>query len=252
MPSEFEKQLGQQEELEEVEKTPQEQIDELKKKLEGKSEETIKKAAQAELMARLMNDPDYARLTQLKQSGKKAKILDENEAVVETNTKSEDEDLPADETDPKKIMAHETKKLLKQMKSVVQSELSPLKTQVEQLQGFALQERTNKAVETVKELRKKYSDFSDYEDEMVKLHQQYNGAVDAEGLYILAKTKAGKPIQTDKSTRTERPTHDTARSPSVSHTKEKKGTTFQGRRGLTELLSNGVGRIPLSFEGAEE
>jgi hypothetical protein len=243
--SEFEQNLGNVEESDDDGGGPatKEELRDVKKRLETQTtqtQEAMLRQAQSQVVAELMKDPEMAALLRAKHTGKKVKIIEDDGSTGETNPSATNEEIPEDETDPKKIITHMMKGFMKEIKSTINTEIAPIKQRVEAAEGVILTERQRKVSDTLDGLRKKYPDFSDYEPAMVKLNAQVGGTLEPEQLYVLVKTQAGQPIERNKKIETERPSTE------VGRTTKKKQPNPGGRLGLNSILDGALSKIDLN------
>jgi hypothetical protein len=87
-------------------------------------------------------------------------------------------------------------------------------------------------------MRQRYDDFDEYKTQMLGLSDA-NPNLNAEQLYVLAKTSAGKPIVTNTRVASERPNNTTALPPQ----NLRKKPLPPGTLGLRQAIQGAAGRL---------
>jgi len=220
------------EDLEEETETPEgdelnegEEADDIIRKLT----EVEKKANDAGTLAKILADPDVRALLQAKEQGKKVKVLED--ATIEELPDPDLSDLDEESKDS-------LKKVFSYVKAALDIRLKPLQEQMSKVSQYVEVSEGSKVKEEIASVRKKFSDFDDYRQDMVDINK-VNPGLSVEELYFLAKTRktGGFNVGAPK-TDSERPQRSTARPAVV----EKKPVR-PGKRGFDDLLNEALDSI---------
>lgn len=192
--------------------------------------------------SQLLSDPDVLRLVQLKQQGKKVSLAPEDE-VKEVVEEPEEEEIDWDELDNAGLAKEVMKRTTSSVEKVLNKHLKPVNEKFQTVESFTKQEQAKALQQQVAEARKKYTDFDDYQQQMVQLNAE-NPSLNVSELYILAKAREGKPValreeqqKKEQDSVTERPVTSGGR---PSKKPERKEPLPSGARGFRQLLSENL------------
>lgn len=204
------------------EKTPQ---------LDSKVVEQLKNAGKAELYSQLAQDPEFSQLLQMKQSGKKFKVVEEG-TDSSSNASNPNPSPDLEKMSESEKLQYMVSQVTKETSKIVDAKLAPLGQTVEQLKVQATQINLQKINDQITQVKKKYSDFETFEPRMTEIAKENRG-LSVEQLYFLAKQEKGGFAPTSRLTASERPSSTTARP----HVKREIG---QGVVGIREMLPNAI------------
>jgi hypothetical protein len=184
-------------------------------------------AAGANSVAQMLAIPEVRDVLGALQQGRRVKVIPEDEynATVQNQQQSrgqgqgsqteEEEEPKWEELAPKDLARTLQKRivgsLLKEVGTVLSSQLQPIAHAVKDLQGESLKIKESAVQQDITQTVKKYPDLFQYKDAMIKLHAE-NPGLDVEELYHLARKRVGKvPIARNTDMDSERPTQTSTR-----------------------------------------
>ncbi len=209
------------------------------KELQAKVEELTKR--EGNLLA-VIDDPHIQKVIQARQAGTEVEI------VAKDGAKAADTPTPSPFVDQKNIEDLSNKELadamMKSMSDLVAQQLKPLTTSVSETQEFIKGARQQQIATDVQTCRSKYEDFQGMEEELADLSRSTGNSLRPEDLYLLKKARAGEAVKLTKPAllpgmESERPSHSVTR-PTTKELRGDKGPRPVGRRGLQELVNDGM------------
>jgi len=235
------------------------------KRFEGKSEDEIKEIKEADLqaklsraadnteaattLAKLIADPDIARLLEAKKNNKDVRVVLGKEPDGEPDTKPDDKPVDLDELDRPAFAEHILSSFGKELGDLIDKKLEPLREEVKIVAGD-FTDRKNKSIEQqIEGARKKYPDLDEFAKPMMALNAQTGSTLAVEELYKLVKSRVGGDITTDPKLETEKPDLDGPRKgrPKIERDVPLPG----GGRGFDQLLKEGEGRLEAAASEAD-
>lgn len=191
----------------------------------------------------LLSDPDVAALIAMKQHGRRVKVVDDIPAApVEEKEEIIDWDVLTGDQRAAKML----ELVDKRARVLMRQEMQPLQQKNQQMEQFFTQQQMNEAVRTVEAAKKKYPDFEKFAPQISALHNEFQGRVGPEDLYLLARARNGKPAPAEeaRTTASERPTHSAARPP-VRATPKEANQPALGRAGFAAALDRVLSSLPV-------
>lgn len=225
-----------------VETTSVDKMSELEKRFtaqEQQSSAALATAAQSQLLAQFMGDPDFAAVFNARQTGKKVKVVEDQPLQPTEPVKLTEEDMK----DPQKVVDHIRTETVRSLAPQLQEMLKPLQQQLSQVVSTIEDRKIQETKSEIAKLQERFPDFDEFRPQMVALNKQFGGAANAQQLYVLAKTAAGAPITTNKRTDTERPSSETTRP--AKPTKQYP----QGRLGIQQMMHDSLSKLDFSKVG---
>ena len=233
---------------EEIEEIPEKETPTVDPALKSQLDQIQSNTRDTTAIARILADPDIQRIIAIRNAGGKVKIdIDngETKAVVEDPLKDFPENL--EDLTPKDLAERINRSVLGGVKELVgqaiKESLGPVQQQLHALTQEAVQGRTARVRSAASELRDKYQDFDKFIPRMSELHQETNGSLSLERLYLLAKAEAGSPLTPDHRLDSEVP--DSPSRGRVQHPKVEQNHPIRGRAGLKALLADATDRMIL-------
>lgn len=149
-------------------------------------------------MNSMLTDPDYIALQNAKQGGRKVKIipLSQDGLTPEGQFGQPEQQTQApkiDEMDDAQKTQYIIQQVVQQLQGTVQQAIQPLQQGLQQVESFRQRAEMDQARISVEQVKAKYPDFLNYKTEMLALSNQHP-SLGAEELYVLAKTRAPKPL----------------------------------------------------------
>lgn len=191
----------------------------------------------------ILSDPDVAALIAAKQHGRKVKMVDDVpvEAPPEKEEVIDWDVLTGDQRAAKMLELVD-----KRARQLMRQEMQPLQQKNQQMEQYFTQQQMAEAVRTVEAAKKKYPDFEKFAPQISALHNEFQGRVGPEDLYLLARARNGKPAPAEeaRTTASERPTHSAARPP-VRATPKEANQPALGRAGFAAALDRVLSNLPV-------
>lgn len=191
----------------------------------------------------LLSDPDVAALIAMKQHGRRVKVIDD---IPASPVEEKEEPIDWATLPPEQIAQKVIEQSEKMARKMVRQEMQPLQQKNQQMEQYFTQQQMNEAVRTVEAAKKKYPDFEKFATQISALHNQFEGRVGPEDLYLLARARNGKPAPAEeaRTTASERPTHSAARPPVRANPKELNKPAL-GRAGFNAALDAVLSSLPV-------
>jgi len=207
----------------EIDDTSTSKLDTIIEKLNASDETANQK------LAEILADPDYQKVLEAKEKG--------GEIVISKGKKDpviEDEPVDLDELDNRGLVSHIEQKLVSTLEKKLEEKLTPVKGSLEDLNKVAQTVQQTATRKEADRLRGKYSDFDNYKDDIITLHNTHP-TLTLEQLYTLASAGKEKPIPTQE-LGTERPGSTVHRAAPKKRDKPRS----PGRKGIKEMIREGA------------
>ncbi len=179
-------------------------------------------------LAEILSDPDIAKLMEAKRSGKKFRLMEEEQTAVPQGLPDNFAELS--ETDRAKvIMQH----LNQQTANTVQQMLVPIAQRLQSIEGGLQNVESNNIVSQIEKVRQEFPDFDTFKSEMRTLNDSVQGKLSVRQLYLLARSQKTGVAREVRDTESERPSRTNGR---VVRTLDPKkfARTSQGFQGALE------------------
>jgi hypothetical protein len=187
------------------------------------------------VVARLAADPEIRQLLEARQSGKKVKVVLEDEKPQTPPTEELETPPNLEEMTQSDLLRHMTKVMAATTEKVLKSRLAPFEQKLAAVEQSVQQDQRKEVQAQVDAARKSHKDFDQYKESMLSISQQ-NPGLGVEELYMLAKVRAGQPLVPDRSTESERPSRTSARPP------KRQEPLPPGRSGFSALVGDALKR----------
>lgn len=217
-----------------------------KKDVQAQLQAANVQAAEATLLARMAQDPEFGEIMRARAAGKKVKIIpDDNEyrsrSVVDEVAPEPQAEIDLEKMTNKELLQHLLRENVKATEKVLQAKLAPVLEQVTKLQTSSDKQLQTAAAGEFQVLQRSYPDVTKpaVVNAMVKLNAE-NPALNAKQLYVLAKAGLGEPVVEARHVSTERPGSVTTRPPA----RKLKPVTTPGMLGLREVIRQAAANLP--------
>lgn len=202
--------------------------------------------AKAEVLAQLMQDPEFRALQAAKAAGKKVLIVDADQqkqpTLAEELVPLEGPEVDLDKLSTKELQQHFMRETVKVMEKAMDRKLAPVLEQVGGVQRATESQAREKSKQVFEATQAKYPDFDEYLPRMAELNTQHPG-LNPSQLYAIAKTEKGSPIVEARHTSSERPGSITTRPPART---TRKTPLPPGMLGLRELIREKANKLKAS------
>jgi len=194
-------------------------------------------------LSRIVADPQVQQVLEARRLGKKVAVNVGDTSSQKAPLRQETAPEPEDWDDPRAVARFLRQDILQQVGTTLKEALDPIINPLkDDLQAVKSHIQTNEAANfqrQVVELQKKYPDFDQFKPQMRELLQQ-NPGLGIEELYLISKRRSGDSEQAGRTTSSEKPTHERAK------TRVKKESTPMGRRGWNTILDNSLSALDVT------
>lgn len=180
-----------------------------------------------ELLTKVLAIPGVQDLLRAQQSGVAARVLLGNDAQPSQPAPAveAEPDWEKLKDDPKAyaqtIVSLVGKELAPAVETKLKSTLDPIGAQLKAITDHLSAQEGEKSKSAVQKVREKYKDFDTLAPKIAELNQQFQGLVNPERLYILAKLETGAPLIPQTQLETEKPTDEAAKRPALGSSDKK-------------------------------
>lgn len=210
--------------------------------------ESFLQQGEKRLLARLAADPDVRSVLEMKQQGKKFKVLSDDGSgggsTVQRDSGNQqiqdqdDEVVNLDDLDNRGLTKHILGSVGKILDQKLEGFIKPLKDQTTQLQNYTQQQENQKILNEITKVKEEFDDFEQYRTAMHDLSTR-NSDLTVRELYLLAKHRAGGTTN-QRAERTDSEYPSTSVSRPGTHTRVK--NLQPGQRGISQLLQASLSR----------
>lgn len=188
-------------------------------------------------LAKLVSDPNIRAYLEAQQQGKKAKFTIEEEStgkiIPEDDDSGKDEDVDLEELTRAQLVKYTAKQTVKALAPLIEKRFGDFEGKLKPIEAVVSKTQQNEVAASIEAARKKYPDWDKHREEMVKIHNEKGGSLDAEELYLLAKLRNGTLFK-QTGTESERP--DAFGTPEMKRPTGK----YRGHAGMKKLLEEAV------------
>ena len=170
--------------------------------------EEARSQAEAEILARLVANPDMRKVMDAQQKGRKIHVLDDDEIAQAKPMAPEPTEAELNDLPPAKLAERIISQTTSALSKLIEEKLRPVQERMNAVEGTIQKETRGKLDTEIKSLRDKYADFDGLRDDMVQMSNQVNGGLSPEELYKIVKMRRGEGIPTPRQVESERPTSE--------------------------------------------
>ncbi len=196
-----------------------------------------------EILRQVQSIPEVRQVLVALKEGRKIKVVDEVEEVVEPETPPIGGDKPLEELTNQEFQDRLLQKLGSSVDKVINKKFEAFDERMKKVDDYVSAAQNEKASSQIEEAKKKFPDLAKYKEEMRGILENPNLTV--EELLLLSKRRKGELESLNPKLDTEKPSGSSGR-PSI---RQREAPLPPGKKGFDQLLRDGLGR--LNLESAE-
>lgn len=190
-----------------------------------------------EILRRVQSIPEVRQVLVALKEGRKIKVVDEAEEVVEPETPGGDK--PLEELTNQEFQDRMLQKLGQSVDKVINKKFEVFDERMKKVDDYVTEEQNRRASSQIDEAKKKFPDLAKYKEDMRGILENPNLTV--EELLLLSKRRKGELESLDPRLDTEKPSGSSGK-PSIRSREE---PLPPGKKGFDMLLRNRIGRLEL-------